>query len=115
MGVTRAPWLTPAESAAIDSFLASVRTLLGPGLLEARLFGSRARGEGTTDSDLDLALIVTPEWRQRRHEVYDLAFDVTVQHGVQVAPLLLTRATLDELRSRELRLGLDIEREGIRL
>jgi predicted nucleotidyltransferase len=83
--------------------------------VEARLFGSRARGEGHEDSDLDVALIVTAPGRQRRGQVYDLAFDVMLAHGVDLAPLVIARERLDELRRRERLLALDLDREGIPL
>jgi predicted nucleotidyltransferase len=84
-------------------------------LYDARLFGSRARGEGHEYSDVDIALIVTPEGRARRHELYDVAFDVGVAHGIQLAPLVLTVEQFRELKERERLIALDIAREGIPL
>lgn len=108
-------WLTPAEFAAVSDFLDGTREILGEDLRAVRLFGSRARGEGTPDSDLDLALIVTPDGRARRYAVYDLAFDVGLRHGVQLAPTLITEATLELLRSRERRLARELDQDGIPL
>jgi len=105
--------LTPAEVLAVQDFLDGARLLLGDDLLEVRLFGSRARGEGGPDSDLDLALIVTASGRARRHEVYDLAFDVRLRRGVDVAPLVIEKARIQELRARERRIARDLDREGI--
>jgi predicted nucleotidyltransferase len=112
---TDPPVLTPAESVAIREFVAGVRSLLGIELREVRLFGSRARGEGTPESDVDLALIVTPEGRARRHEVYNLAFDVGLRHGVQLAPTVITERQLADLRARERRFARDLDEEGTRL
>lgn len=77
--------------------------------------GSRARGEGTPDSDLDLAVIGTPALRARRYEVYDLAYDISLRYPVQLAPLVMTAEKLQELRKRELRIASDLDREGIPL
>jgi predicted nucleotidyltransferase len=107
------PHLTPAEVLALEEFLQQARALLGPDLLEVRLFGSRARGGGGPDSDLDLALVVTSAGRARRYEVYDLAFDVQLRHGVDVAPLVIEQGRLQELRMSERRIARDIDREGI--
>ena len=112
---TQRPTLTPAESAAIDEFVAAVRSLLGEELREVRLFGSRARGEGTAESDIDLAVIVTSAGRARRREVYDLAFDLGLRHRVQLAPAAITETQLADLRARERRFALDLDREGTRL
>ncbi|MBI2892146.1 MAG: nucleotidyltransferase domain-containing protein [Deltaproteobacteria bacterium] len=105
--------LTPAERAALKEFLSEARAALGADLIEARLFGSRARGEGTAESDVDVALVVTWADRGRRHALYDLAFDVGLRHGVSLAPLVLEQDRLEELRSRERLLAHDLDREGI--
>jgi predicted nucleotidyltransferase len=107
--------LTPAERLATDEFTTAVRALLGNDLHEIRLFGSRARGEGTPESDLDLALIVTAAGRARRYEVSDLAFDIGLRHSVLLAPTVITRERLDDLRARERRFAADLDREGVRL
>jgi hypothetical protein len=44
------PTLSAAEAAAVRAFMAAARALLGGDLLDARLFGSRARGEGDAGS-----------------------------------------------------------------
>ena len=107
--------LSASEQAAVREFLDRVRSMLGPELREARLFGSRARGQGHEHSDVDIALIVGPGGRARRHDVYDLAFDVGHAHGIELAPLVIEDRRLRELRARERRIALDIEREGIPL
>jgi len=89
--------------------------MLGAELKEARLFGSRARGAGHEYSDLDIAVIVSNGSRGRRHALYDLAFDVGVAHGVELAPVVFEERQLQELRERERRIALDIDREGIPL
>ena len=107
--------LSPGEAAAIRQFVARVRGLLGTELRQVRLFGSRARGEGHEHSDLDIALIVAPGGRARRYAVYDLAFDVGLEHSVDLAPLVLEEQQLQELKRRQRLVALDIEREGIKL
>jgi predicted nucleotidyltransferase len=109
------PALSASETAALREFVAAARTMLGPALKSARLFGSRARGEGHERSDLDVALIVTAAGRARRHELYDLAFDIGLAHGVELAPLCLEEDRFERLKQRELRIARDIEHEGIPL
>jgi predicted nucleotidyltransferase len=109
------PHLTPAERAALVEFTASARRLLGPDLLDLRLFGSRARGEGDEDSDVDVALIVTAAGRARRYEVYDLAFDLQLRTGIDIAPSVIELARLEELRARERAIAAAIDDEGVPL
>jgi predicted nucleotidyltransferase len=106
-------WLSPPERGAIDAFVTEARRRLGSDLQEVRLFGSRARGEGNEDSDIDLAVIVNRAGAERRDELLDLAFDLGLQYPVRLAPLVLERPRLEALRQRERRLVHDIDRDGI--
>jgi predicted nucleotidyltransferase len=107
------PTLIASEKAAIHEFAAEARACLGPELHEMRLFGSRARGEGHADSDIDLALIVGPAGRVMRHRIYDLAFDVGPRHGVELAPVVFEEARFQELTDRERLIARDIIEQGI--
>ena len=89
--------------------------MLGPQLKDVRLFGSRARGQGHEHSDLDIALIVDAGVRARRYELYDLAFDVGLAHGVELAPLVIEEPHFRELKQRERLIAREIEIEGIPL
>jgi predicted nucleotidyltransferase len=92
-----------------------VRALPGLHVKHARLFGSRARAEGDERSDLDVALIVGAGGRARRHSIYDLAFDIGLAHGVELAPLVLEQEQFEALKARERRIASAIERDGIPL
>jgi len=107
--------LSAAEKGALGDFLDRVRALLGDDLLDARLFGSRARGEGGEESDLDVALIVTPGGRGLRREIHGLTFDAAYDYGVKVEPLVITEEQLREISERELSIAAAIERESVRL
>ena len=107
--------LSPVEAAAVREFAGRVRELLGADLKAMHLFGSRARGEGHEQSDLDIALIVARGARARRYDVYDLAFDVGLDHSVDLAPLVLEEEQFNELKRRERLIAQNIQREGIAL
>ena len=50
--------LTQIEDEGLERFKGALQSLLRDNLLSLRLFGSRARGEGTEESDLDVLVIV---------------------------------------------------------
>ncbi len=105
--------LSPLETAAIAEFVAAARALLGADLHEIRLFGSRARGEGDEESDVDLAFIVTTAGRARRREIYDLAYDIGLRTGIDLAPMLIERDRLATLRARERLFAAELDRDGV--
>lgn len=107
--------LSATEREALADFLTRAGALLGDELLEARLFGSRARGEGDEESDLDVALIVTRRGRELRRELHGLTFDGIYHFGIRVEPLVITEEQLRELVRRELSIGAALEQEAIPL
>lgn len=78
------------------------------------LFGSRARGEATPDSDYDL-LMVLPFSSLPRYQRNQAAFRVLSGLGVSKDILVLTRAEFDRQRQARASLPATVEREGILL
>jgi predicted nucleotidyltransferase len=50
--------LTLPEQQALHRFKTVLESLLADNLISLRLFGSRARGEGTDESDLDVLIVL---------------------------------------------------------
>jgi predicted nucleotidyltransferase len=81
--------LSPAESDVLGRLKAALVDLFGPRLVELILFGSRARGRGRDDSDLDVIVGVRGLSRSERGDVIDLAADLGVESGLILSPLVL--------------------------
>jgi uncharacterized protein len=82
--------------------------------LEVVLFGSRARGEGDAESDLDL-LVVTArplDWRERQALV-DALFDIELEHDVVLSPLVVARDAWQRGPYTVLPIRWEIERDGV--
>ena len=94
----------------------TVRHHFGARLKRARLFGSAARGDWTRESDIDVLILLD----QVTSEDFDYLI-VTATHmgvldsGWLLQPLPMTEEEFNKLKSRERRLALDIEHEGIEL
>ena len=103
------------EKAALGELCAWVRQRFGARLHALSLFGSRARGEGSEDSDLDVLVVVDGLSGAEAREIAWCAGDVLTRHDVLLSPLVLSRAHYERLRARELRIAREIERDGIPL
>ncbi len=82
------------EEAATRPFTEQIRSVLGPNLIELRLFGSRARGTARPDSDIDVLVVVRDNRVTAENHAIDVAFDVNLEHDVYVSPRVVTDASL---------------------
>ena len=107
--------LTQTEDEGLTRFKSALQNLLGDNLVSLRLFGSRARGEGTEDSDLDVLVIVKEKDRALCRRIVEESLEVDLTYGTNLAPTILTA---DEYRQNE-KYGTpfyrNVEREGVSL
>lgn len=107
--------LSSAETRALNELHVWLRQRFSERLREVTLFGSRARGEGDEDSDLDVAVIVDDlGWREAR-EVADVCGDLLTRYDVLVSPFALSGREMNRLRQRERFIARELSRDGIRL
>lgn len=67
---------------------------------EVRLFGSHARGDARTSSDVDLMITVSDAWyaKHNRFEVLGVLWNKLARHRVPVDLLLYPRSKVEERR-----------------
>ena len=102
---------------AVEAFLTRIRQ--SEPSLAALLYGSRARGTHTADSDADVAVILKGKPKNRYAVLgpfSDAAFDVLMETGIHIQPLALWESELQRPESFA-NPGLieAIKREGVRL
>lgn len=101
--------LSPAEQDVLAHFRARLVEHFGPRLGRVVLFGSRARGEGHEDSDLDVLVTIRSLSSRDRRDILDFAFDLELASGRVLSPLVRDEATW----SFESPLGREIARDGV--
>jgi predicted nucleotidyltransferase len=112
-------WLTPEERSRLDRFSTRVRALLGPDLVKFCLFGSRARGEGHAESDLDVLLVLREATEALRDAIFHIDGEIFEADGYplqgQISPLIMSEADWLFTLDRELLIGREITEQGIPL
>jgi predicted nucleotidyltransferase len=103
------------EKAALAELKSKLEALLGTRLKRLILFGSKARGNFGPDSDLDVAILVDELTRELKSQIFDLVIDVEFLFELSITSLVFSLDEFEHLKSRERRIALDIESEGIPL
>ncbi|MBN1773611.1 MAG: nucleotidyltransferase domain-containing protein [Deltaproteobacteria bacterium] len=116
--LTLPPWLTSAERSRLRRFARGVRRIAGPDLEKICLYGSRARGEGHAESDLDV-LVVVRNARRYERRISDLKGDLMDAEGWplqgQLSAVVLSKSQWQFLLDRELLFGREVSAEGLPL
>jgi predicted nucleotidyltransferase len=100
--------LSALERAALKRYKEVLQGQLGARLVSVTLFGSRARGEGHAESDLDVLIQVKEMTSLDRRFAQDAAFDVGFDHSLIISPLLSDARTWNS----KLALGQIVQQEG---
>jgi len=84
------------DAEALQEFTARARSALGVKLVALKLFGSKATGRDTPDSDIDVLVVVEGASVEVEDRVLDIAFEVNLAHEVYISPRVIARAILDD-------------------
>lgn len=84
-------------------------------ILDIRLYGSKARGEGNWDSDLDIMIEIPDYDRAMVAEIDDIIYRINLAHDVFISALVFGRDELVEAPMSEAPIYKVIQREGVPL
>ena len=109
----RLRYLTATERQALTAFLRWLHDKYGKNVLQARLFGSKVRGEFDSESDLDVLVVVAGEnrWLYWR-EIVDETSDLLLQYGVAISPLILDEPRASSLAAAKASVWQSAMKEG---
>ena len=113
--MAKAVELKPKDSEALRDFVRELHSRLGEKLIEAKLFGSKARGEDTAESDIDVLVVVSEVSVEIEDCVLDMAFDLNMKHEVYISPRVVDRAILNDPVWKITPFLRNISKEGISL
>lgn len=107
--------LTTKERQAIRTFLDRLRKRFPGEILRATLFGSKARGDSSPWSDIDVLLIVREESWPLRGEISTVAADVSLEYDILIGPRVIGQERWERMKQHCFGLYQNIVAEGIPL
>ncbi len=110
-----APVVEERDRRALEEFARSVRSRLAGNVVAVKLFGSKARGDASPDSDLDVLVVVAGERVRAEDAILDIAFDVNLEYDVYISPRVVERAVFEHPVWRITPFVQALEREGVPL
>jgi predicted nucleotidyltransferase len=98
MSPTLPPTLRLSERKALYDFVGWLRSKFGQRVHVLQLFGSRARGEGNEDSDLDVLAVIDDLTSAERREVHEQTGDALTNYDIILGGLYTSTAHWLDMR-----------------
>jgi predicted nucleotidyltransferase len=116
MSNTNLAQLRPVERQALVEFVQELQKQFA-GVRLVMLFGSKARGDSTPDSDLDVLIVIdSDDWRLHK-EIRYLAVDICLKYNYEldISPRIWSFFHFKDMQEKEFSLYKNICRDGISL
>ena len=84
-------------------------------LIDLRLFGSKARGEATSESDIDVMIEVEEVGFETRSQIYDIVFEINLENETFLSPTIFNKREIEKGIMSESPIYKIIQEEGIPL
>lgn len=107
--------LSDTENGALALFISKVRSRFSGKIVSLRLFGSRARGEGNEDSDIDILVLLKKSDLKTKNSIWDIANDIFLDTWINISPLVMSELDFRNLSDHERQIAKDIKNEGVLL
>lgn len=76
---------------ALMDFKKGLLLTLGKDVLVLKLFGSQARGDFRSDSDIDVLIVLRSLSRKKKDFIMDLTTKILLEYGVDISPIIYSQ------------------------
>lgn len=107
--------VTIKEHEALQTFIQRLVAEQGRQIVEVILFGSKARGDSASDSDVDVLILAKNESRQLQKAISKISSQVDLDYDILLNSLLIADTRWEQMSKERFSLCRNVERDGIRL
>ncbi|MBE7432672.1 MAG: nucleotidyltransferase domain-containing protein [Anaerolineales bacterium] len=107
--------MTPKENEALQTFIQRLLAGQERQIVEVILFGSKARGNSTPDSDVDVLILAKTEDRQLQKAISKISSQIDLDYDILLNSLLIADKRWKQMSKERFSLCRNIERDGILL
>ncbi len=107
--------LTAREAAALTAYITQLHRQLDGNLLTVILYGSKARGDATPDSDIDLLTVLRHTDEPLKQTATDIAWEIALEYDVPLSPIVVNAQRYQELRAERFTFYRNVHRDGYTL
>ena len=101
------------EKPILENFKRRVEQRFPGEVVRLVLFGSKARGDASIESDIDVLVVVrSTDWKLG-DEIRDIGYELEIAHGVVLSIQVMGQAQYQELKARGSTFLENVEREGV--
>lgn len=100
------------EQPILQEFKRRVEQRLPEELVRLVVFGSKARGDASVESDIDVLTVVRSEDWKLGDEIRDIGYELEIAHGVVLSIQVMGQRQYQELKARGSTFVANVEQEG---
>lgn len=107
--------LLKKEKKALMEFKKQLTNKLGSKLAHFFLFGSKAKGNAKTNSDVDVLVVLNSQNWDEKKEVTNIAYEIMLEFNINLAPIVIFSKDWRKYRSLPTSFSFLLKREAISL
>ncbi len=101
----------------IDLYVSKLRGIYGSHLIKVVLYGSYARGDFSSDSDVDIMILLDIsdlEIKNYQNQLFDMTYDFNVDHDIDIMPIAKSEKQFNKW-VKNYPFYANVDREGVAL
>lgn len=105
--------LTSKEKRVIEEFKRRINERYPGELVRLTVFGSKARGDASLESDIDLLAVIRSEDWRLGDQIRQLGYSLEVEHGLVLSIQVISQRHFEQLKTIQSQFLEAVEQEGI--